>query len=522
MSQDQVKIVPPGGVALPELPQSWRWVYLSQLLTRIAAGKSFKCEERPPTASEHGIVKVSAVTWGVYDEGESKTITDDERVNLDYLIKPGDFLFSRANTIELVGACLIVHVARRKLLLSDKILRFEFAGDFKNWINWMLKSRLGRLQIEALATGNQESMRNIGRERIGRICVPIPPANEQYRIVGKIEELLSELDNGVEALTTARRQLTVYRQSVLKHAFEGKLTEDWRCANRPSVHAVLADIKSERETRTRKKATRLEAEQRDLALTPQVPETWATEYLGNLNLEVFDGPFGSHLKTSDYVESGIRVIRLENIGHGRFIDEKQSFVSERKYKDIQKHTVVQGDIVFSSFVTEVIRSALVPGHIPYAVNKADCFGVRFFGNTINPKFVQFFFQSRNAFKQVEGVIHGVGRPRINTSQLKEVVIPVCSPPEQCLIVDRLEGIFSETDALWSDIERGLSQLSLLRQSILTQAFTGQLVAQDPMDEPASALLGRIRGEREGGATTSTKPTDQGTVKNGKNGRQKAA
>jgi len=521
MSRDELKIAPPGGVDLPVLPHSWGWAYLSQLLTRIDAGKSFKCEERPPTASEYGIVKVSAVTWGVYDEGESKTITDDERVNLDYLIKSGDFLFSRANTIELVGACLIVHNTRRKLLLSDKILRFEFAGDFKNWINWILKSRLGRLQIEALSTGNQESMRNIGQERIGRICVPIPPVNERVRIVAKLEELLSEVDNGVETLTIARQQLTAYRQSVLKHAFEGKLTKDWRCAKRLSVHTVLADIHSERETRTPKKATRLEAEQRDFALLPQVPEAWATEYLGHLNVKVFDGPFGSNLKTNDYVDSGIRVIRLENIGQGRFIDEKRSFVSERKYKELQKHTVVPGDIVFSSFVTETIRSALVPSSIPYAVNKADCFGIRFLGNKINSKFVQMFFQSRNAFKQVERMVHGVGRPRINTSQLKEITIPVCSPPEQELIVDRLEGILSKTDALWDEIERDLSQLSLLRQSILEQAFSGQLVVQDPKDEPASALLERIRAEREG-AATSAKSKAQRPAGNGKNGKKKVA
>src|SRR5689334_16731572 len=95
-----------------------------------------------------------------------------------------------------------------------------------------------------------------------------------------------------------------------------------------------------------------------------LPTGWAAERLGNLDVEIFDGPFGSHLKTSDYVDSGVRVIRLENIGHGRFVEEKRSFISEEKYRDIRKHTVAPGDIVFSSFVTGAIRSALVPAHIP--------------------------------------------------------------------------------------------------------------------------------------------------------------
>jgi type I restriction enzyme S subunit len=345
----------------------------------------------------------------------------------------------------------------------------------------------------------------------------LPPTNEQRRIVAKIEELFSELDKGFEALTTAREQLNAYRQSVLKHALEGRLTKERRKANPQTPENLLANVQAERKTRNPKKASRLRPEQHDASLDPQVPDGWSIEFLGNLNVEIFDGPFGSHLKTSDYVESGVRVIRLENIGQGHFIDKKQSFVSKEKYKGIQRHTVVPGDIVFSSFVTEAIRSALVPSHISFAVNKADCFAIRFFGKTINPKFVQLFLRSRNPFKQVEGMIHGVGRPRINTSQLKEIVVPICAPAEQDLIIERLEAIFSETDALESTLETGLAQLAAMRQSILKQAFSGQLVAQDPKDESASVLLERIRAEREGTSTNKSRNS-----KNGKSRKKNAA
>src|SRR5690349_7972366 len=85
----------------------WRETTLGAILTAIEAGKSFQCEERPPNPSETGVVKVSAVTWGTYNEEESKTCTDATRVDEGYFILPGDFLFSRANTIQLVGACVI-------------------------------------------------------------------------------------------------------------------------------------------------------------------------------------------------------------------------------------------------------------------------------------------------------------------------------------------------------------------------------------------------------------------------------
>ena len=179
------------------LPKGWAKVALGELLTNIETGKSFKCDERPPAVDEVGVVKVSAVTWGQYQEQESKTCLDPERVNPALFIRAGDFLFSRANTLDLVGACVLVASTTRRVMLSDKILRFQFASDaHKTWVLRLLRSKMGREQIEALASGNQESMRNIGQERIRQIDVPLPPDSERSRIDEKLDELLSDLDAG--------------------------------------------------------------------------------------------------------------------------------------------------------------------------------------------------------------------------------------------------------------------------------------------------------------------------------------
>ncbi len=159
--------VKPNIADLPELPEGWVWASAGDLIAEIETGKSFKCDERPPTSNEIGVVKVSSVSWGEYDEQESKTCTDLDRINEELFVRPGDFLFSRANTIELVGACVIASTVTLRVMLSDKILRFIFVVDGLNrWLLFLLRSDLGRFQIEALASGNQESMRNIGQERI--------------------------------------------------------------------------------------------------------------------------------------------------------------------------------------------------------------------------------------------------------------------------------------------------------------------------------------------------------------------
>lgn len=345
--------------------------------------------------------------------------------------------------------------------------------------------------------------------------VQFPSLTEQRRIVAKIEELLSELDKGIESLKTAQAQLKVYRQALLKHAFEGKLTAQWRADNPDKLEtadALLKRIQKEREQRYQQQVAEWEAAGKpgskpkapkllepltdeDLVELPELPEGWAWIKLGNANVEVFDGPFGSNLKSSDYVASGVRVIRLENIGALQFIADKTSFITEEKYALLKDHTVTAGDIIFSSFITESVRAALLPASVDKAVNKADCFCVRVHGEILSNVFAVMFLSTRLVFKRLEAKIHGVGRPRINTTQLKEVAIPICGAAEQKLVVGEIESRLSEVETLEQTLATSLEQAEALRQSILQKAFSGQLVPQDSTDEPASVLLARIKAEQ---------------------------
>ncbi|MEI6704674.1 MAG: restriction endonuclease subunit S, partial [Deltaproteobacteria bacterium] len=361
--------------------------------------------------------------------------------------------------------------------------------------------------------------------------IPLPPLPEQHRIVAKIEELFSELDKGVESLKTARDQLKVYRQALLKHAFEGKLTEKWReenkgidvvgakqgsaaspvfdlrgnrhvdqnqnkSQNQGEADETLASPLQERErvpSKRRKDLPPLSAE--ELAELPELPLGWEWVKLGNTDAEISDGPFGSNLKTSDYVAKGVRVVRLENIGVLEFIENRETYITEEKYDLLKRHTVTAGDIIFSSFILENIRVALIPPSITKAINKADCFCVRLAGETLFSSYAVMFLSSRHVYKQLEALIHGIGRPRINTTQLKSVAIPVCCIEEQKTITSELDSRLSATDQLDQTIATALQQSETLRQSILKKAFSGQLVPQDPHDEPAAVLLERIKAER---------------------------
>lgn len=224
----------------------WTWTTLGEHLTGIEAGASFKCEERPPDRGETGVVKVSAVTWGTYDDAESKTVRSAERVVERLLIEPGDFLFSRANTIKLVGACVIAERVTRRVMLSDKILRFTFRDLNPRWALLVLRSAPGRAEIERLATGNQESMRNIGQDRIRAIRLPVPSAVEQQTLVAEVERRLAIADRTAAEIDIQLARAARLRQSILKRAFEGKLVP--QDPNDEPASALLGRIRAERAT----------------------------------------------------------------------------------------------------------------------------------------------------------------------------------------------------------------------------------------------------------------------------------
>ena len=212
--------------ALPlDIPSTWILTNIDSVISGIEAGKNFTCEERPPTEGETGLVKISAVTWGRFDELESKTVTRNDQIREEHLIHPGDFLLSRANTLELVGAPVIVEQITRHLMLSDKVLRFRFIEGSGKFALYWLRSKKGRKEIESRATGNQLSMRNIAQASLRAIPIPLPPLAEQHQIVAEVEArttAIAHLEAELDRQITRSNRL---RQSILATAFKGTLDE---------------------------------------------------------------------------------------------------------------------------------------------------------------------------------------------------------------------------------------------------------------------------------------------------------
>jgi restriction endonuclease S subunit len=273
-----------------------------------------------------------------------------------------------------------------------------------------------------------------------KVPIPVPPQAEQKRIVAKIEELFSELDKGIETLKTAKQQLKVYRQAVLKYAFEGKLTN-------PNVKEG------------------------------ELPEGWNVKTFGNCTIN----HDGKRVPLSKLVRSK-RKGQFRYYGATEVVDLIDNFIFDGRYLLIGEdgaNLLTKSKPL--SHITEGKFWVNNHAHIVQSVNG------------IQLDYLCHFINSMH----LDQYVSGTAQPKLTQASLNK--IPITLPNsylEQQKIVQEIESRLSVCDKIEESIEQGLQQAEALRQSIFKKAFEGKLVPQDPNDEPASVLLERIKSKRE--------------------------
>jgi type I restriction enzyme S subunit len=227
----------------------------------------------------------------------------------------------------------------------------------------------------------------------------------------------------------------------------------------------------------------------------ELPKGWALATVDELSAlgGVTDGPFGSNLKTEHYTEAGPRVVRLQNIGDGRFVDER-AHIDEAHFERLTKHEVVEGDVLVASLGEVLPRACLAPASLGPAIVKADCIRVRPHSE-LSATYLMWALNSPDVRASVGSSIKGVGRPRINLGDLRRLQLPVAPAAEQERIVTAIEEAFSKLDAGEAGLRTVRQLLRRMRDAILTAAATGRLVPQDPTNTPAAKLLADLGVEQ---------------------------
>jgi type I restriction enzyme S subunit len=369
----------------------------------------------------------------------------------------------------------------------------------RKFIFYFLVQRSYRKDAQGNMTGSA------GQLRVSTIFfrdsrIPLPPLREQHRIVAKIEELFGELDKGVEALKTAQQQLKVYRQAVLKWAFEGKLTEEWRKQqkNLPAASQLLEQIKTEKEKHAHTTEKKLKPiaplTQLELSELPSLPHGWCWTRLGDLANLITKGA-SPKWQGFNYVSdvSQLLFITSENVRQC-YLNISEPKYLEIAFSSIQKRSELKfGDILFNIVGASIGRAAIFNLGVKANINQAVCL-IRLSEIVLNFYLVN-YLNSVQLKKYYENRVVDVARANLSLDDVSKFPIPFCTIQEQNQIVQEIETRLSVADKLEGTITQSLQQAEALRQSILKKAFAGKLVPQDPSDEPASKLLERIKAEK---------------------------
>lgn len=200
--------------------KEWIEDRLATVVTKIENGKSFVCESFNRSDDYPAILKLSAVTYGIYNANENKALTDESLFVSDVEVKEGDLLFTRKNTPELVGMSAFVYDTEPNLMMPDLIFRFVTNESINKIYLWkLINHSMFREKIKALSNGSAKSMSNISKQRLMELNIPIPPIELQ----NQFEDFVKQVDKLKFEMEESLKELENNFNSLMQRAFKGEL-----------------------------------------------------------------------------------------------------------------------------------------------------------------------------------------------------------------------------------------------------------------------------------------------------------
>ena len=366
-----------------------------------------------------------------------------------YIVKSTDYNDSYSTPVLTAGKSFILGKTNEKYGIFDQlpVIIFDDFTTATQFVNFKFKVKSSAMKILHINTAlvmpkyifyrlqiiqfDHSTHKRYWIQSYSKIKVLIPPLDEQFRIVARIEELFSELDKAVDTLKTTKEQLAVYRQAVLKDAFDN------------------AQAMCER-------------------FTP-IEELLVTDRKG-----MSTGPFGTMLKKHEHKTTGVPMLGIENIDSGKFIDGNKIFVTPEKAAELKSFALKSGDIIISRSGT-VGELCVVPPRMEGALLSTNLMRVSLDCQKVLPEYFIYLFQSKGiVLDQVKELCKGSTRIFLNQTILKQIQFPIPNVHEQLQIINTIESRLTFCDNIEKTVDTALAQADAMRQSILKQAFEGKI------------------------------------------------
>ena len=425
-------------VGLSELPDGWVWTTLEEIC-KIILGQS------PPSSTYNTQGEGLPFYQGKLEFGGTYPTPRKWCTAPKKIAETGDILISVRAPVGPTNIC------PEKSCVGRGLAAIRGLGGIEPlFILYLMRT----FEDEIAGKGTGTTFDAITGNQLKTFAIPLPPLPEQHRIVAKIEELFTKLDAGIDALHKVQSQLKRYRQSVLKAAFEGKLTEAWRAEHRDEIEPASP-------------------------IADDLPNGWVWTTLGKISKIIL----GQSPPSSTYNTDGNGLPFYQ----GK-LEFGKTYPTPRKWCTAPKKTAEKGDVFIS------VRAPVGPTNI---CAEKSCIGRGLAAirglNGIEPEFILYLM--RKYEEKIAGKGTGTTFNAITGNQLKNFEIPLPPLLEQQVIVSEVERRLSVSDEVEKTVTTELKRTEQLRQSILKKAFSGGLVPQDSNNEPASVLLERIRAEK---------------------------
>ena len=487
------------------IPYSWEWLEIGDVAAVVGGGtpktsdpSNFEDGEipwiTPADLSGYGEKYIACGSRNITEQGLKKSSAR--------LLPAGTVLFSSRAPIGYVA------IASQPVTTNQGFKSFVLPGGIDpSFVYHYLTS--AKETIEGLGGGT--TFKELSGAAAGTIPLPIAPLAEQRRIVAEIETQFTRLDASVAELRRAQANLKRYRASVLKDACEGRLVpteaELARSEGREYEPAgvllerILAERRARWESQEKRRGKYKEPSAPDTSALPELPEGWVWATVEQLS--EIQGGIQKQPKRAP-VANPYPFLRVANVLRGS-LDLEEVHQIELFPGELDKLRLIAGDLLIvegNGSPTQIGRMAIWKGDIEDCVHQNHIIRARLVGG-LSSEYAATYWNSPTGSSEVSKVASSTsGLYTLSVSKVS--VLPVPLPPlaEQRRIVAEVERRLSVVQQAEAAVEASLARAERLRQSILKQAFTGRLVPQDPDDEPASALLGRIRAERESEAEAS--------------------
>lgn len=493
------------------LPKNWTISTLGEISLPSQYGFTAKAQH---SGNTH-YLRTTDITSGSID-WNNVPFCDVNNDDLEkFKLYDGDILISRAGS---VGYSILVQNPKSSVFASY-LIRFRpliNSKYFSYYLNTPQYWDLVKQESAGIA------VQNLNASKLSNFTIPIAPINEQEKIVSKIDELFSELDNGIEELETAQKKLELYRQSLLKSAVEGELSKAWRETQTEiseTGEQLLARILKERRERWEQEKLKEFAEkgknppknwqdkypepvQPDTENLPQLPEGWVWAKLEQLTT-IGTGVTPLKSKSEYYTNGSIPWVTSGALNE-EFVGEASHYITELAVQECRLKLYPIGTLLVAMYGEGKTRGKCSELTIAATINQAIA-ALVFYNSALKVKnYIKSYLLS--SYEDMRRQAAGGVQPNLNLQIIGNLDIPLPPFSEQIFINDKLENSIDLIENQSSSLKASLTLLNTQKRNILTAAFKGKLVPQAPNDEPAQVLLERIQQQREAEALVKKSST----------------